>query len=64
MSEKEKAENDEELLELAAHYAITGEYACDDLHKNKKRAVRRKAVTLVVERGEVFVKRHGRVVKV
>ena len=49
---------------MSVHCIISGgEYAAE-LSKDKKRAVRRKASMLVVQKGEVFLRQHGRVVKV
>ena len=56
-------EKDEQLLQYAIDYTISHTYP-PDLSKDKKRAVRRKAATLTVEKGEVFLRRHQRRVKV
>ena len=64
MEEIEAAQKDEQLLELAVHYIISGGEHAAEISKDKKRAVRRKASTLDVQKGEVFLKRHGRIVKV
>ena len=53
----------EELLELAIDYVVSTQYP-PGLDKAKKRAIRRRAATLTIENGEVFVERRGRKVKV
>lgn len=47
-------EKDDEILELAIHYVQNARYH-PDLTKDKKRAVRKRAVTLTCEKGEVFL---------
>ena len=54
---------EEQLLLLAIEYVMTGVYPAG-LSKDKKRAVRRKAGTLITEKGEVFIQRQQRRVKV
>ena len=50
-----------EILELAIHYALKGGYPTTmQLSKDKKRAVRKRASTLTVEDGEVFLKKNKR----
>ena len=44
------------ILDLAIYYAILGTYQLG-LIKDKKRAVQRRAQTLMVENGEVFVEK-------
>lgn len=56
-------DNQDDVLELAIEYAVRGQYPLG-LTKDKKRAVRRRATTLRVDKGEVFLKRKGREVKV
>ena len=64
MEETEAAPKDEQVLELAVYYIISGgEYAAE-ISKDKKRAVWQKVRMLDVQKGEVFLKRHGRDVKV
>lgn len=64
MSDLPEAEpKEEELLQLAIEYVTTGAYPAG-ITKDKKRAVRRKAGTLVIDKGEVFLQRHRRKVKV
>ena len=53
----------EELLELAIDYIVSSQYP-PGLDKAKKRAIRRREATLTIEKGEVFVERRGRKVKV
>ena len=58
MTDTPKTNEREELLQLAIDYATTSSCQSADLTKEKKRAVhnvRRKAGTLVVEKGEVFI---------
>ena len=55
MSKLEDADADV-LLDLAINYAMKGSYG-DGLSKDKKRAVRKKAKTLVIEKGEVYTMR-------
>jgi len=47
------------ILDLAVNYALYGCYG-EELTKEKKRAVRKRATKLVVERGEVFLKKKER----
>ena len=54
---------EEQLLQLAIEYVTTGTYPAG-IAKDRKRAVRRKASTLVIDKGEVFVRHHQRKVKV
>ena len=63
MTEICELEKEEQLLNLAIEYATTGLYQ-PHLTKDQKRAVRRKARTLVVESGEVFIERKKGRVKV
>ena len=51
------------ILELSIEYAVHHSYM-PMLTKVKKRAVRKRATTLVVDKGEVFLKRKGHQVKV
>ena len=51
------------ILDLAIEYAIKRTYP-EGLSKERKRAVRKRAAKLVVDKGEVFLKRKGRLVKV
>ena len=44
------------ILDLAVEYVLHGRYA-QDLTKEKKRAVRKRAAKLVIERGEVFLQK-------
>ena len=44
------------ILDFAIEYAISGTYP-PGLTKDKKRAVRKRAQTIVVEKGEVFLKK-------
>ncbi len=64
----EPEDHEEKLLEYAIHFALTGSYPpLDDLtsekRKDRKRAIRRKAATLIVEKGEVYLQRQHRRVK-
>lgn len=52
-------EQDDAILDLAIHYALHSCYS-EGLSKEKKRAVRKRAARLVVERGEVFVQKKDR----
>ena len=56
-------EKDDEVLELAIYYVQNGLYP-PDLSRDKKRAVRKRAATLVGEKGEVFLQKNKRRVKV
>ena len=49
----------EELLQLTIDYVVYPQYP-PGLDKAKKCAIRRRAATLTVENGEVFVERRGR----
>lgn len=64
--DESSVQQDEEIdrvLELAVEYAVRRSYP-PGLTKKKKTAVRKRASTLVVEKGEVFLKKKGRLVKV
>ena len=52
----------DELLDLAIEYAVSGQYK-DGLSKDKKRAVRKKAHTLEIDNGEVFIKKKNNKVR-
>ena len=63
--DESSVQQDEEIdrvLELAVEYAVRRSYP-PGLTK-EKRAVRKRASTLVVDKGEVFLKKKGRQVKV
>lgn len=49
-------ESSDILLDLAIEYAMKGTYR-DGLTKEKKRAVRKKAQSLVIDKGEIYIKR-------
>ena len=51
------------ILDCTIHYVLNKTYPCE-LEKDKKRAVRKRAATLVLEDGEVFVQQKNRKVKV
>ncbi len=53
----------DEILEYASQYAEDGSYP-PELTKDKKRAVRKRAALLTVDKGEVFFNRGKRKVKV
>ena len=61
-SEGDEKEHDP-ILDFAIDYLVNGKYS-DGLPKDKKRAVRKRAATLELDKGEVFLKRKGRRVKV
>ena len=63
VSEEFQEENNDPILELAIDYALHHGYP-QVLSKERKRAVRKRASTLEVDKGEVFLKRKGRRVKV
>ena len=47
-------EKDNRILDLAIHYALNNSYpATEDLSKYQKRAVRKRAATLLVEKGDI-----------
>ena len=56
-------ENPDNDLEFAIDFAVRGRYP-PGLSRDKKRALRRRATTLWVDKGEVLLKRKGREVKV
>ena len=56
-------EKEDPILDHAIYYAINGTYP-NDLTKEKKRAVRKRAAILTVENGEVYLQRKARKVKV
>ena len=46
-------EKDDRILDLAIHYALNNNYPeTEELTKYQKRAVRKRAATLLVEKGE------------
>ena len=49
-------EREDKILELAIHYMQNGSYP-PDLSRDKKRAVSKRAATVVCDKGEVFVQR-------
>ena len=59
--EEDKIED--RILDRAIHYISNKTYHCE-LEKDKKRAVRKCAATLVLEDGEVFVQQKNRKFKV
>jgi len=60
----EKDKKEDRILDCAIHYVLINKtYPCE-LQKDKKRAVRKRAATLVLEDGEVFVQQKNRKVKV
>ena len=62
-SEADEKERDP-ILDFAIDYLVNGKYS-DGLPKERKRAVRKRAATLELDKGEVFrLKRKGRRVKV
>ena len=54
MDEEIEVKVDDQILEYAIFYCQNGTYP-DNLSKDKKRAVRKKAKSISVEREEVFV---------
>ena len=56
-------EDENDILDLAIEYVLHRNYP-PNLSKDKKRAMRKRAATLVVNTGEVFLKRKGCLVKV
>ena len=58
-----KEEKEDAILDLAIEYAMHRQYQ-HGLSKDRKRAVRKRASTITVNKGEVFLKRKGRQVKV
>jgi len=60
---EEIVEKEDEILELAIHYVQNGSYP-SGLSKDKKRAVRKRAATVVCDKGEVCVQKKKRRVKV
>ena len=56
-------EKEDPILDHAIYYAINGAYP-SNLNKEKKRAVRKRASTLILESGEVYLQRKDRRVKV
>ena len=57
-------ENEDPILDIAIHYVLQREYPDAELTKDQKRAVRKRAATLLVDKGEVYIQRKGRKVKV
>jgi len=54
---------EDHILDCAIYYILNKTYPCE-LENDKKRAVRKRAATLVLEDGEVFVQQKNRKVKV
>ena len=54
---------DDPILDYAIEYKHTGSYP-PSLSKEKKRAVRKRAATLIIENGEIYLERKKRGVKV
>lgn len=60
-----ETENEDPILDMAIHYVLQQTYPVTaQLSKYQKRAIRKRAATLHVERGEFFLSRKGRKVKV
>lgn len=57
-------ESEDPILDMAIHYVLQREYPDTDLSKYQKRAVRKRAATLFVDKGEVYIQRKSRKVKV
>ena len=51
-------------MDYAIHYAINNAYPSDGLTKERKRAIRKRAATLIIESGEVYLRRKNKRVKV
>ncbi len=50
-----------DILDIAIDYVMNGHYPTElELTSNEKRSVRRKAKTIVVEEGEVFMMKKGK----
>ena len=56
-------EKEDEILEMAVYYILKGRYE-SNLSKDKKQTVRKRARSLSVEDGEVFMRRKKRNVRV
>ena len=54
----EAVDKEDAILELAIEYVLTNGYP-PSLSKDRKRAVQKRAATLVVENGEVFVQKRN-----
>ena len=61
--ESDRIKKADEILEYAIQYALDGSYP-PELTKEKKRAVRKRAALLTVDKGEVFFTRGKTKVKV
>ncbi len=61
--EHPKLEDQDPILDLAIQYAVHGTYP-EDLSKGKKRSVRKRAQTLKIENGDVFVERKNKKMRV
>ena len=63
--ENHTTHKDDRILDLAIHYVLNNSYpATEDLAKYQKRAVRKRAATLLVEKGEIYLEKKERKVKV
>ena len=61
--EEENSPPEDPILDLAIEYKLSGSYPTE-LTKDKKRAVRKRAATLIADNGEIYVERKNRRVKV
>ena len=53
-----RMEKDDRILDLAIHYALNNNYPeTEELTKYQKRAVRKRAATLLGEKGEVYLEK-------
>ena len=56
-------EKDDQILDLAIHYALNNNYPeTEELTKYQKIAVRKRAATLLVEKGEVYIEKKVKVI--
>ena len=61
---KEFATKEDTILDLAISYVIQGSYPNQDLSKDKRRAIRKRANSLQVQNGEVFILKKGKWLRV
>ena len=61
--EGETCPSEDHILDCAIEYKLSGTYP-PSLTKDKKRAVRKRAATLITDNGEIYVQRNKRRVKV
>ena len=60
---EDRTDKKDELLDIAFEYKIKGSYS-DDASKDQKRAIRKRAQNLIADKGEIFLIRKSKHVKI